>query len=285
MRRLAFFAVLAILLLGCEPGTGGEPPDASGGQSGVSPASPDSPPDTGADEGPTQTGPNPDASPTLPGPDPDVSSEGSDLETAVVTRVVDGDTIDVEVGGEIIRRRYIGIDTPETVDPGSPVECFGPQASQRNQDLVAGRTVELERDVEETDVYGRQLRYVYVGGQMVNEELVADGYATVTTFPPNVKYVERFTAAQAAAREAGRGLWGFCFDDEPVGGEGACPEGCVSPPPGCEIKGNINSEGVKIYHVPAGQFYDATVIDTLRDERWFCTPEEAIANGWRASRR
>jgi micrococcal nuclease len=204
---------------------------------------------------------------------------------ARVTRVVDGDTIDVELEGETVRIRYIGMDTPETVDPGSPVECYGPQAGERNQALVEGRIVELEKDVSETDRFGRILRYVYVDGLMVNEELVLGGFANVATFPPDVTYQERFAAAETQAREARRGLWGGCIEDTPLPGSSACPEGCVSPPPGCEIKGNINSSGVKIFHVPAGAFYDATVIDTLRGERWFCTADEAIANGWRASQR
>jgi len=206
-------------------------------------------------------------------------------ETARVTRVIDGDTIDVELDGVIVRIRYIGMDTPETVDPSSPVECFGPQGSERNQDLVEGRVVELEKDVSETDRFGRLLRYVYVDGQMINEELVLDGYATAVTFPPDVKYQDRLADAERRAREGNRGLWGTCFGEAPTPSSGDCPQGCTSPPPGCEIKGNINSEGVRIYHAPTGAFYDATVIDTLRGERWFCTSDEAVANGWRASQR
>jgi micrococcal nuclease len=201
-----------------------------------------------------------------------------------VTRVVDGDTIDVELNGAVVRIRYIGIDTPETVDPGSPVECFGPQASDRNRALVEGRSVELEKDVSETDRFGRLLRYVYAGGQMVNEQLVLEGYANASTFPPDVKYQARFTDAERTARENGRGLWTACMSTvAPT--TGGCAKGCVTPPPECRIKGNINSEGVKIYHVPSGEFYDATVIDTSKGERWFCTPQEAVANGWRASQR
>lgn len=206
-------------------------------------------------------------------------------ETARVTRVVDGDTIDVELNGSVVRIRYIGMDTPETVDPASPVECFGPQASGRNRALVEGRTVELEKDVSETDRYGRLLRYVYAGGQMVNEELVLEGYATAATFPPDVKYQRRLADAERQARQANRGLWAGCIDATPTPSSSGCPSGCFAPPSGCEIKGNINSDGVKIYHVPSGAFYDATIIDTSRGERWFCTPEEAVANGWRPSQR
>jgi micrococcal nuclease len=213
------------------------------------------------------------------------SPTAENRQAARVTRVVDGDTIDVELDGAVVRVRYIGMDTPETVDPRSPVECFGPESSERNQALVGGQTVELEKDVSETDIYGRLLRYVYVDGRMVNEELVLEGYATAATFPPDVKYVDRFIEAERQARDAGSGLWGACVSDvQPPSADG-CPQGCISPPPGCEIKGNINSAGVKIYHVPSGEFYDVTVIDTLKGERWFCTADEAVANGWRASQR
>lgn len=121
--------------------------------------------------------------------------------------MIDGDTVELADGRTI---RYIGVDTPETVAPGQPVGCFGPQASARNKALVEGKAVELEKDVSETDRFGRTLRYVYVDGQLVNELLVLEGFAQVSTFPPDVKYVDRFTAAQTTARNAGRGLWGGC---------------------------------------------------------------------------
>ena len=84
------------------------------------------------------------------------------LEDALVIRVIDGDTIDVLIGGREFRVRYIGIDTPETVDPRQPVECFGREASERNRRLVWGKAVGLERDVSETDRFGRLLRYVWM---------------------------------------------------------------------------------------------------------------------------
>src|SRR5436309_10865554 len=110
------------------------------------------------------------------------------LVPARVTRVVDGDTIHVEVGGKDYRLRYIGIDTPETVDPRRPVGCFGAEASERNRQLVEGRTVGLEKDVSETDSFGRLLRYVWVEDQMVNEALVEEGYALAAPYPPDVRY-------------------------------------------------------------------------------------------------
>jgi micrococcal nuclease len=130
------------------------------------------------------------------------------LTPAAVTRVVDGDTIRVEIDGVEYRVRYIGIDTPETVDPRRPVGCFGKEASERNRELVEGRTVGLEKDVSETDSFDRLLRYVWVENQMINSTLVQEGYALASTYPPDVRYSGQFAANQVQAREASRGLWG-----------------------------------------------------------------------------
>lgn len=138
------------------------------------------------------------------------------LTPATVTRVVDGDTIRVQIAGEEFRLRYIGIDTPETVDPRRPVQCFGQEASERNRQLVEGQVVGLEKDVSETDSFDRLLRYVWVGDQMVNAALVEEGYALASTYPPDVRYAELFASLQARAREDARGLWGAaCADAVP----------------------------------------------------------------------
>ena len=128
----------------------------------------------------------------------------------LVTRVVDGDTAEVMLDGREVDVRFIGIDTPESVAPDEPIECFGEQASAYTESRIEGRTVRLEYDVERTDRYGRTLAYVWIGAELLNATLVAEGYAVVTTYPPNVKYVDRFVAAQREARAAGRGLWGGC---------------------------------------------------------------------------
>ena len=128
---------------------------------------------------------------------------------AQVVAVIDGDTIKVNIGGEVYTVRYIGIDTPETVHPSKPVEWMGREASAANEELVGGQTVYLEKDVSETDRYGRLLRYVFLAdGTFVNAELVRLGYAQVSTYPPDVRYQELFLEMQEEAREAGRGLWG-----------------------------------------------------------------------------
>ena len=128
---------------------------------------------------------------------------------ALVARVVDGDTI-VLAGGE--RVRYIGVDTPESVEPGTPVQCYAKAAGRANARLVAGERVRLRYDAERRDRYGRTLAYVYRAsdGLFVNAELVRRGYATVLTIPPNVAHAELFRHLAARARHAGRGLWHAC---------------------------------------------------------------------------
>ncbi len=204
------------------------------------------------------------------------------LTSAQVVRVVDGDTIEVAIGGENYRVRYIGINTPETVDPRRPVQCFGREASQRNRELVDGKMVELEKDVSETDDFGRLLRYVWVDGEMVNAALVRDGFAQAMSYPPDIKYQDLFLQLAREAREAGRGLWSGCLTPSPTAAAGVCDYSGTSQP---VIKGNISqSTGEKIYHVPGGDFYDKTVIDEAAGERWFCTEQEAIEAGWRRSK-
>jgi len=126
--------------------------------------------------------------------------------STTVTRVVDGDTIEIASGEKL---RYIGIDTPETVDPRRGAECLGAEASARNQELVAGKKIFLEKDVSETDRYGRLLRYVYLAtdSASVNEQLVREGYAKASSYPPDVKYQAKFREAEADARANQRGLW------------------------------------------------------------------------------
>lgn len=139
------------------------------------------------------------------------------LETASpdvgpVVRVVDGDTIHVQLGGVREKVRYIGVDTPETVRPGFGVECFGKAASAANARLVAGERVRLERDAEARDRYGRLLAYVYRerDGAFVNAALVRGGFASPLTVAPNVAHEDDFVRLAREARRAGRGLWRAC---------------------------------------------------------------------------
>ena len=132
---------------------------------------------------------------------------GIQTERVVVRKVIDGDTIELQDGRKV---RYIEVNTPETVHPNKKVECFGKEASNFNKKLVEGKEVELEKDVSEADRYGRLLRYVYVNGLFVNEYLVKEGYANISTFPPDVKYKDLFINAEGQAREGNKGLWSRC---------------------------------------------------------------------------
>lgn len=133
------------------------------------------------------------------------------LQKARVLRVIDGDTIELASGQKV---RYIGIDTPETVDPRRDLQCFGKEASSYNKTLVEGKEIYLEKDVSQTDRYGRLLRYIYLeeNGISINEQLVKEGYAMASSYPPDIKYQEKFRLAEQKARNNQKGLWqdGVC---------------------------------------------------------------------------
>ena len=141
-------------------------------------------------------------------------------ESATVIRVVDGDTLVVTISERVAgpgageagmgteeRVRLIGIDTPESVRPGTPIECFGKAAARAAQVLLEDQQVTLVKDVEERDAFDRLLRYVYLGDEMANARLVVNGYATAFTYPPNVRHTELFVQLERDARENERGLW------------------------------------------------------------------------------
>ena len=206
-----------------------------------------------------------------------------------VIRVIDGDTIEISAiggpasGGEGGQRvRYIGIDTPETVDPRETVQCFGQEAASKNKELVEGKNVTLEKDVSETDKYGRLLRYVYIEGVMVNDLLVRQGYATSSSYPPDIKYQNQLLQAQQEAEQNKLGLWSACNSSykAPV----QTFQNQQPPDANCIVKGNISSNG-KIYHMPGQYYYNKTQIDQSQGERWFCTEEDAQAAGWRKSKK
>ena len=146
--------------------------------------------------------PNPATPTSYHGPSPATNGQ-----YAVVVDVVDGDTIRVRIDGQTFRVRYIGIDTPELEREGEPAEWMGPEAKSQNEALVVGKNVFLEKDVSDTDRYGRLLRYVWVGRTMVNGEMVRLGYAQAITYPPDVKYQPWLRQLQEEARRESRGLW------------------------------------------------------------------------------
>lgn len=141
------------------------------------------------------------------------TSESDPLPTeatqAVVTHVVDGDTIDVRIDGTEYRVRYIGIDTPEPYREGKP-ECYSFEASNRNIELVEGREVTLVADKENTDRYDRLLRYVYVDDVFINAKLIEEGYATTLQIKPNTSHAKEFRQLADQAKQSGTGLWGAC---------------------------------------------------------------------------
>jgi endonuclease YncB( thermonuclease family) len=154
-----------------------------------------------------------------------------DRQAAQVIQVVDGDTIEVELDGQIHAVRYIGIDSPESVAPNQPVEWMSRQATEANEDLVQGKTVYLEEDVSGKDQYGRLLRYVFLAdGTFVNAELVRLGYAQAKAYPPDVKYQDRLREVQQIAQNEEVGLWGPTATPLPASPTPIPPTATPAPP-------------------------------------------------------
>lgn len=150
---------------------------------------------------------------TAPGPKRHAWERPNATVRGTVVAITDGDTIRVRIdGGGTEKVRYIGIDTPETRKPGTPVQCFGKAATAANARLVGRRPVRLTLDVETRDRYDRLLAYVYRSddGLFVNAALVRDGYATTLTIPPNVAHAGEFARLARRARARGAGLWSAC---------------------------------------------------------------------------
>lgn len=122
-------------------------------------------------------------------------------ETYQVVSIVDGDTIVVSIDGQNVKIRLIGVDTPESGTEEGSI------ATQYTKSVLENQSVQLEYDVDLQDDYGRTLAYVYVNGQMINEMLLEEGYASIFTVQPNVKYVDEFLSLQEQARENEIGFW------------------------------------------------------------------------------
>lgn len=135
----------------------------------------------------------------IPSPTPDPK-----ITFTKVINVIDGDTFTIEGGVTV---RMIGIDTPETVHPSKPVQCYGKEASLKTEELLQGKEIKLEKDISETDRYNRLLRYVYIGDIFVNEYLVKEGFAKSSSYPPDIKYQDKFIEGQRKAQEENKGLW------------------------------------------------------------------------------
>ncbi|PIR52039.1 hypothetical protein COU77_02475, partial [Candidatus Peregrinibacteria bacterium CG10_big_fil_rev_8_21_14_0_10_49_16] len=176
----------------------------------------------------------------------------------VVTAVIDGDTIKVRLEDGIEESvRIIGIDTPEV----RPMQCFGEEATSRMQMLVKGKVVELERDpADDRDNFGRLLRYISVDGKDIGASMINDGYAHSYTKYPHPR-MEHYNVLERDARSAKRGLWGDVCEEpdveptEEVVQEDPLQEQPPPPEQECNIKGNVNSKGEKIYHYPGCRSY------------------------------
>lgn len=220
--------------------------------------------------------------------DEDEEADLKHLIPATVVRVVDGDTLNVRLENGVEEKvRLLLVDTPETVHPNKPEQPFGREASNFAKEMMPeGSKVHIELDVGERDKYGRLLAYIWIEQKMFNELLLEKGLARVAyVYAPNTKYVDRFYEVQQKAQQQEIGIWSI---ENYATDQGFQPEvveqqndeqmtaNCANP----TIKGNHSSSGERIYHVPGGQFYEKT-----KAEEMFCTEEEAIAAGYRKSKR
>lgn len=179
-------------------------------------------------------------------------------EIGAVTEVLDGDTIHVGLSDGDWSVRLIGINTPETG------QYYFEEAKDKTEELVGGKAVLLQKDVSETDKYGRLLRYVYLGDLFVNAEMVKEGYAQAATYPPDVKYADLFVSLEREARENGLGLWATVSP---------------SPSPSQTTAANyIGNSNTKVFHLPTCKYVPLIAPDHIV---YFSTRDEAISAGYR----
>ena len=227
----------------------------------------------------------------------------SHFSTGKVINVVDGITIDVELDGKIMRVRYLGIDIP---DPKSSLYSVSivDRALQYNKFLVQNKTVEMEMGVSDKDLHGRNIRYVYVNGEMVNKSLLTNGYAIVADFSVNMREKTSFDIAEENAKLEQRGIWKPLkpnnhitpiIPQKPTRSFGTLPIPPVtkatavkcdySETSNAVIKGNVDvNTKERVYHIPSGLLYSVTEINTENGDKWFCTEKEALAAGWEKSK-
>ena len=217
----------------------------------------------------------------------------SKLEEFPLVSVIDGDTIKIKYNGANENVRFLLVDTPETNHPKLGEQPFGQDAKDFTKQLLKGQdTVFLEFDVSYRDKYNRLLAYIYTSdGKSLQEELLKQGLARVAyIYAPNTKHVDWFEAIQKKAQQQAIGIWSVenyvtnrGYDKDAVEEVKAVKKANEEKPDSitdCTIKGNINSKGEKIYHVPGQQYYEMTVAEEM-----FCSKEEAEAAGFRATQR
>jgi len=210
-----------------------------------------------------------------------------------VVEVIDGNTIQVNLGDRAETVRYIGINTKETTLPTRGPERSGGEGAEANRELVARQQIRLELDAQERDREGRLLAYVYVADKMVNAELVRRGSAEIMTVQPNVRHRDLFVTLEQEARDEKRGLWADPSEPTtptsvaqagPTTGErpGVPPESAWTCPVSQPIKGNRStySSGRCVFHVPDGELYGAT-----KPDRCYATIDNARQDGCQAARR
>ncbi|MBT2570377.1 thermonuclease family protein [Planococcus sp. ISL-110] len=205
-----------------------------------------------------------------------------------VTQVIDGDTIKIIYEGEEVTVRYLLMDTPETNHPRLGEQPLGKEATEANKRLIESGDVSIEFDVgDRFDDYDRLLAYIYVDGESVQEQLLESGLARVAyVFPPNTRYLDDFEQAEQIAKDNEAGIWqyenystdrGFNSDVYEQETSGNASSSTVEQTSGdCDIKGNINRSGNKIYHLPSNSSYEQT-----NPEEWFCSEQEAKDAGFR----
>ena len=221
----------------------------------------------------------------------------SNSKLYTVLSVTDGDTIRIDYDGTNTPLRIIGIDTPETVDERTTVQCFGQEASDYLKSKLTGKKVSIESDLTQSDrdKYNRLLRYVYLDGKDVGLDIITNGYGHEYTY--NVPYNKQaqYKTAESTAEQNNLGLWAPTACNNATSPSSAPSPTTTEPAPvtttpapvqttNCNIKGNISNKGEKIYHVPGQQYYDVTKITESKGERYFCSEAEAQAAGWRRSK-
>jgi micrococcal nuclease len=199
-------------------------------------------------------------------------------EAYLVTRVVDGDTILIDLDGTEERVRLIGVDTPESVHPNDEKNVpYGEIAAAFTKERLEGKRVRIELDAQERDRYGRLLAYVYTDDEMFNETLLSEGHAQIATYPPNVRYVETFASLQKDARARGIGLWAYYADETAGDADGKNAETDAQDGGTRDADGYVGNTETKRFHLPACR-YVSSIKDThvLR----FFAREDAIAEGF-----
>jgi len=179
-----------------------------------------------------------------------------------VIKVTDGDTIKLSDGRTI---RYIGVDTPEVEEN----DCFSKEAKEINEKLVLGKTVKIETDLNEIDQFGRTLAYVFVGNILVNQKLLEDGTGKFYMDNLNTKYTNTLVKASQEGYKSKKGIWSSCADNSKTG---------------CVIKGNLDKNDKRYYHLPSFRHYPTVVVNLVKGDQWFCSEKEAQKAGFERAR-